>query len=250
MNYLLRKIINVYRRIFNGINLILYPQNFYLYKKNTYNFHNICFSQEGEDLVLARFFERQKDGFFVDVGAHHPQRFSNTYMFYLRGWKGINIDPLPHSMDKFNELRPNDINLELAISNNGERLVYYQFNEPALNGFSPEISKQRDGLRGEYKIIDQTEIQTYKLSEILDKYLPPNQSIDFLSIDVEGLDLEVLKSNNWEKYRPKLILVEDLSRLSLKQMQNSEVFCFLDKLDYEIYAKTVNTLFFIDTKNK
>ncbi|WP_330205437.1 FkbM family methyltransferase [Cyanobacterium sp. Dongsha4] len=210
----------------------------------------MAYSQEGEDLVLARFFKRQKDGFFVDVGAHHPQRFSNTYIFYLRGWKGINIDPLPNSMQKFNELRPNDINLELAISNNDQRLVYYQFNEPALNGFSPEISKERDGLRGQYKIISQTEIQTYKLSEILDQYLPSDQSIDFLSIDVEGLDLEVLKSNNWEKYRPKLILAEDLSRLSLKQLQHSKLVSFLDQLGYEIYAKTVNTLFFLDTKSQ
>ena len=56
------------------------------------------FSQEGEDLVLARIFEGKKNGFYVDIGAHHPTRFSNTHYFYRRGWSGINIDAMPGSM--------------------------------------------------------------------------------------------------------------------------------------------------------
>jgi hypothetical protein len=70
-------------------------------------------SQEGEDLILARIFGDKPDGFYVDVGAHHPKRFSNTYYFYRRGWRGINIDAMPGSMLAFNRLRPSDINIEL-----------------------------------------------------------------------------------------------------------------------------------------
>src|SRR5829696_7661265 len=74
------------------------------------------YSQEGEDLILERIFLEQKKGFYVDVGAHHPKRFSNTFLFYKLGWFGINIDAMPGSMSAFESARPRDINLEVAIA--------------------------------------------------------------------------------------------------------------------------------------
>jgi hypothetical protein len=76
---------------------------------------HLSYAQEGEDMVLRRIFEDQPLGFYVDVGAHHPVRFSTTYFFYRRGCRGINIDATPGSMDAFRRLRPRDINLEVAI---------------------------------------------------------------------------------------------------------------------------------------
>ena len=75
------------------------------------------YSQEGEDMILMRLFENQKMGFYVDVGAHHPKRFSNTYFFYKLGWKGINVDAMPGSMTAFNRIRARDINIEKPVSN-------------------------------------------------------------------------------------------------------------------------------------
>jgi hypothetical protein len=103
------------------------------------------YAQEGEDRVLLRLLEPlKKSGFYVDVGAHHPVRFSNTYFFYLRNWHGINIDPLPGSMALFNRDRPRDINLELAIASEEQTLNYYMCNEPALNTFSPTLATERN----------------------------------------------------------------------------------------------------------
>lgn len=237
---------NIFEKIFNRFKqafLVLGGKAF-IYPRDNYEFHGIFFSQEGEDILLQRIFERKSKGFYVDIGAHHPQRFSNTYLFYLKGWRGINIDAMPGSMDEFKHLRPLDINLEFAISHSNQSLVYYQFNESALNGFSEEISKQRDGIRGEYFITGTKEIQTYRLSEVLDKYLPSEQVIDFMSIDVEGLDLEVLKSNDWCKYRPKLVLVEDLFPFMLNKPDESKIFTFMKDKGYDLYAKTKNTLLF------
>jgi len=225
----------------------LIPQK---YHKQISDFINLYFdgfslksySQEGEDLILRRIFETQQKGFYVDVGAHHPMRFSNTYFFYKQGWQGINIDAMPGSMKLFDRIRPRDINLERAVSNQKTVLTYYIFNEPALNGFSEKISIQRDGLR-EYKITSTKKIHTYTLKEILDEYLPKSQPIDFLSIDVEGLDFEVLKSNNWDQYAPKVVLVESL-KLDLEKMMHNEVYKFLNERGYILYAKTVNTLIF------
>jgi len=204
------------------------------------------YSQEGEDMILQRFFEKQETGFYVDVGAHHPRRFSNTYLFYKKGWNGINIDAMPNSMKQFNKSRPRDINIEKPISEKKQILTYYGFNEPALNGFSRELSEERNGKNG-YFIEFTHNIETCTLEEILNNNLPDNQEIDFLSIDVEGLDFEVLKSNNFEKYRPKVILIELLGS-SLSSIENNEISKFLEKINYSIYAKAVNTVIFVEQK--
>ncbi len=206
----------------------------------------VSYAQEGEDILLKRIFEYRNinnGGFYVDVGAHHPQRFSNTYFFYKRGWKGINIDATPFSMKLFNELRESDINLEFAVSDKQETLTYYMFNEPALNSFDKELSLKRNLLE-HYSILGTKNINTITLENILDKYLPKNQDIDFLSIDVEGFDFQVLKSNNWEKYKPKVVLIEVLAK-DIENMLNSEVYIYMKKLNYIYYAKSVHTHFFI-----
>lgn len=215
--------------------------------KKEQEFATLSYSQEGEDLILHRFLENKSNGFYVDVGAHHPKRFSNTYMFYKKGWRGINIDPMPGSLDNFNKERPDDINLEIGISNTQGELKYHMFNESALNTFSAVEANKKNGLRN-YKIIGTKLIPTFSLEYIFDNYLDDKQTIDFISIDVEGLDLEVLKSNDWNRYRPQLVLIEDLQRLSLNEfITNSELYSYLNLLNYELVAKTLNTLFF---KNK
>lgn len=202
------------------------------------------YSQEGEDMILNRIFGDQIRGFYIDVGAHHPKRYSNTYYFYKRGWRGINLDAMPGSMDPFNKERPRDINVEKPISDKKEVLCYYIFNEPAYNGFSKEISLQRDGFKNYF--IEATKVlETSTLEEILDKHLPYNQTIDFLSIDVEGLDFNVLKSNNFKKYRPKVILIEVLGS-KLEDIMANEISQFLKEKGYSIYAKAVNTVFFME----
>ena len=200
------------------------------------------YSQEGEDMILRRIFENCTNGFYVDVGAHHPKRFSNTYFFYQKGWMGINIEAMEGSRELFEKMRPRDINIETAVSNRLETLTYYIFNDTALNGFSNDISSRRDA-DSEYHIIRKKEMQTLTLAEILDKNFPENQSIDFLSIDVEGLEIKVLLSNNWEKYRPSIILVEVLNT-SIEEISNNEIYSFLKAKGYFVLSKTVNTLIF------
>jgi len=206
------------------------------------SYSTLAYSQEGEDLILKRIFEGQKTGFYVDVGAHHPKRFSNTYFFYKKGWKGINLDATPGSMTEFQKIRSRDINLEKAISDKNELLKYYIFNEPALNTFSYEEAKKKDGLR-DFKIIKELEIQTSQLSEVLNKYLRPTQSIDFLNIDVEGYDFKVLKSLDFSIYQPSVILVESLNS-NIAKIEENEIYQFLKLNSYILIAKTFNTLIF------
>ena len=206
-------------------------------------FVSYSWSQEGEDLVLSRIFENKNTGFYVDVGAHHPKRFSNTYLFYKRGWRGINIDAMPGSMHSFNKARPRDINLELGIAELRNKLDYYIFNEPALNGFSRDLSQQRHAADSAYLISDVIKIDVMPLREVLHQYLPCGQSIDFMSVDVEGLDFQVLKSNDWNRYRPTYVLAETLES-SLHEIERSEIGKFMLDEGYVLYAKCLNTVFF------
>jgi len=202
----------------------------------------LSYSQEGEDLILQELFMHQQNGFFVDIGAHHPQRFSNTYLLYLKGWRGINIDAMPGSMNSFKKIRPKDINLEYAVSDIEEELTYYVFNEPALNGFSKELKEERDGSKG-YKVISEKLIKTRTLEWILDNYLPAGQVIDLLTIDVEGLDMKVLLSNNWLTYKPIYLIIEDLN-FDIENTVQSEMYLFLKEKNYKLIAKTNNNLIF------
>jgi FkbM family methyltransferase len=211
-------------------------------------FGQISFGQEGEDILIDRLLQGKKEGFYVDVGAHHPRRFSNTRYFYDKGWKGINIDAMPGSMTLFEKERPKDINLEVGVSKTEGELVYYIFNEPALNTFSKTEADKKDGLNT-YKIVETQKVFTYPLQNLLKKHLPEKTHIDFMTIDVEGLDLEVVASNDWEMYRPSLILVESLERYSITELPvKSEMYQTLRQNDYELVAKTMNTLFFKDQR--
>ncbi|HBY56715.1 MAG TPA: SAM-dependent methyltransferase [Candidatus Atribacteria bacterium] len=235
MKKIIKKIIPVkYHKYFIKIKSIFFD----IYAMKSY-------SQGGEDIILRSIFgEKKTVGFYVDVGAHHPKRFSNTYHFYKKGWRGINIDAKPGCMELFRRIRPRDINLEFAISDKRQTLIYYCSNEPALNGFSKTLSIERNK-KEEYKIIDELKIETLTLAKVLDAYLPSNITIDFLSVDVEGLDFQVLTSNDWSKYKPNVVLVEDLN-FSFDNPDNSKIYKFLMNKNYHLVAKTMNTVFYIN----
>ena len=202
------------------------------------------YSQEGEDMVLRKIFKNQNNGFYVDVGAHHPKRFSNTYLLYKKGWKGINIDATPGSMKLFNKLRQRDINLELGVALKETFLDYHIFNEPALNSFSMQLSEKRNQIKNEYFIKEIIKVDAKPLSKILDIYLK-GRKIDILNIDVEGMDLDVLNSNDWSKYRPKFVVIEILKN-NLHEIDKEPIFQLMKKQNYVIFSKQINTVFFKD----
>ena len=235
LKYIFKKIVKFYSRLERA-------WKHYRHVDENANHGTIFYSQEGEDAILKRLFEYQEKGFYVNIGAHHPKRFSNTYYFYKKQWHGINIEPLPTAIELFNKTRPRDINLNMGVSREGGLLNYYIFNEPALNTFSVDLAQEYAALPS-FKVLRQIKIPTYSLEEILRKNLPENQLIDFLSIDVEGFDLEVLQSNNWELYRPRIVLVEDLQGQK-GDFTQTPTFQFMQSQHYIFKAKTIHTLFF------
>ncbi len=216
------------------------------------DYYRVSFSQEGEDLLLLSFFDWKKSGFYVDVGAHHPRKYSNTQALYSRGWSGINIDAMPGSMKPFQESRPRDVNLEVAISDAQRVLTFYEFNEPAMSGFDPDTVRIRDGFVPAgvssdrmFRVVSERLITTVTLADVLDAHLPAGREIDFMNVDVEGLDYEVLASNDWDKYRPIVVLAEDPSVVSLDDLASSRMVQFLRDRGYVPLCKTRLTLFFV-----
>jgi FkbM family methyltransferase len=208
------------------------------------------YSQCGEDLALRWLFDSVSKGFYVDVGACHPKRFSNTYYFYKRGWTGINIDPTPGFIELFRKARPRDINLPYAVASSARDLkLYINESEPCVNTLSPDfaaLQRERWGRRYSFETV----VRTHTLAEILHAHKPDDRPIQFLSVDVEGLDLEVLESNDWKKYVPNVILCEDLTLRNVECGSRSDVWAFLRARGYGLVAKCVHTLVFAHTAYK
>jgi FkbM family methyltransferase len=209
-----------------------------------FKFSQLAYSQEGEDLVLNRLFDNKHDGFYVDVGANHPLRFSNTHFFYKKGWRGVNIEPNPELHEVLQDIRKEDANINLGVSTEKGELDYYMFNEPALNTFS---KKEADEylFKQEYSLIKKCKVKVDTLEAILDNIeLIKNKSIDFMSIDAEGFDLKVLASNSFEKYAPKVVLIEILGIGKISEVFDNEVYVFLIEKGYDLYLRTGNTFIF------
>jgi FkbM family methyltransferase len=162
------------------------------------------YSQYGEDRILDELLQFRNAGFYVDVGANDPIKFNNTYRFYKRGWRGINIEPNPNLFAKILKVRKFDINLNYGVAKTIAQLTFFKVLPDTLSTFNKEVAYQAqvDG----YEIEEALTIEVRPLREILDSL--DTKRIDFLSIDVEGLEEEVLLSNNWTKFRPNFIVLE------------------------------------------
>lgn len=199
-----------------------------------------CFSQCGEELVitsLLRQIGKQGTGFFVDIGAFDPLVGSNTYYFYRLGWRGINIDARPGSMEKFRAARPHDINLETGIGAQTGNLKYYMLeSEPGMNTFSLETLR---ACRMEDKITSTAEVPVVRFEEIQKKHIPANTHIDFVSIDTEGHEMDVLSGFNFNMHRPSIFAVELNGVTSLHDVSNNPVHLFLEDKGYIAVGKNV-----------
>jgi FkbM family methyltransferase len=202
------------------------------------------YSQDGEDMLLRSLLadgaadSTDYKGFFIDIGAHHPFRFSNTAYFYEAGWNGINIEPTPAAIKLFHQHRDRDINLPIGIGAQRDKRTLYCFEDSALNSFDEEVAESYNA-----PIIETAEVDIFPLAQILDEHLSAGPAIDFMNIDVAGLDLQLLESNNWDKYRPKFVLVEDVDSVSGK-VDASEVHSFLNSKSYDLVYKTPRTLIY------
>ena len=175
---------------------------------------NMSFSQWGEDMILDQLFfsthhtpRRTSPGWYVDLGCYHPIHYSNTMMLHLRGWSGINVDANPEAIALFNKMRPRDINLHSGISDTTQNTTFYKFEIGAVSTISPEQATAWQVKNG-WHLQEETPIATITVNDLLEKHLPTGKHIDFLNIDLEGVDRTVIASFDLEKYKPTVIAIE------------------------------------------
>lgn len=186
------------------------------------------YAQCGEDIFLLHECKMPDKGTYVDVGAGHPYFGSNSYLFYRRGWQGLTIDPNPDHARLHRLIRPRDTFRQFGIAQTETELEYFKFTNPDFNTFDPSARDRALSFGGKVKETDRVSVRP--LAALL-KETGIKSDFDLLSVDCEGLDVDVLKSNDWETYRPRIVLVEDLEAID-KPFQVTEVHEVMTALDY------------------
>ena len=205
-------------------------------KKHTY-------SQWGEDQIIKKFFENTKKGFYIDIGSFHPIMYSNTCFLNNSGWSGVNIDLNQTSIDLFNIMRPNDLNICAAISDKiEERDLYIDHLFSPVNTINKSLCENADK-NILFKDLIKKKIKTETFSNIIKKVgkLP---EINFLNIDCEGNDYSVLNSIDLKYYKPELICVETHDVNNKETFLYKDIVKLLEKTDYKIYQRCGPSTFF------
>ena len=176
-------------------------------------YKKISYSLNAVDLIIDYIFKDKYIGTYVDVGAQHPISNNNTYLLFKRGWSGINIDLDRKNIDLFNLSRPNDINLNYAISDKeGETDFYFYHESSPINTLNKKVKEYQKA-----KISEIKKINTFTLNNVFKK-INFDKDIDYLNIDVEGYEDKVLSGFDINKYKPSVVSVEYLD-LKMKKLE-------------------------------
>ena len=210
---------------------------YFLYKKLKI-FRNSSKSEHlgeyGEDIFIRRFFKNEKKGFYVDIGSYHPIKGSLTYYLFKKGWKGLNVDLSKVSVDLFKISRPNDYNINVAITDFDGETEYFE--SGAINQQNSLVSE-----KDKKKI----KIKAYKLNTLLDDF--NILEIDYLNIDVEGNEFKVISTFDFEKFHPKLISIEQ-NIYNSEKIFDEECHKLLLAKNYFLASKIGVTCIYVDKK--
>lgn len=164
----------------------------------------ISYAQNFEDVMLERVFKEQSTGFYIDVGAWDDVADSVTKHFYEKGWHGINVEPVPVYFAKLQHSRGRDINLNLALLDKPGSCTLFAIPDTGLSTFD---SNHASDHRAKGFQVQEREVEVRTLETICNEYAKDTQ-IDFLKIDTEGTELQVLRGGNWTRFRPRVVVIE------------------------------------------
>ena len=164
---------------------------------------HISHAQNGEDVMLLRLFDGQETGFYIDVGAGDPNLLSVTRIFYERGWRGVNVDPNPARAKALCQARTRDVTVAAGLADCQGTLTFLEASMPDYSTFRPEYAEI--GRKNGITFIERP-VNVMTLAEVCARHAPDR--IDFLSIDAEGFERQIISGGDWKRFRPRAILVE------------------------------------------
>jgi FkbM family methyltransferase len=206
---------------------------------------SINYSQTGEDAIIRSLMDESIPGIYVDVGCNDPIRSSNTLSLYLHGWHGVNIDANPNLIERFKATRLRDIAVCAAISDTEQDVTFHEFDDALVSTLSEDMLPE---WQSKWKKVRERVVRTRTLDSVLREHLKPGEQIDLLSVDVEGHDLNVLKSINLDTYRPKLIVVE-IHHMDLDLIKDHPVTRHLAEQGFRQIAYDSLNGYFVDTRS-
>ena len=208
------------------------------------NYSKKSYSHQGQDLILLDLFRNYRKGVFIEIGCNHPKKESNTYLLYKLGWTGYCVDAESSFEKEWIKYRKRDRFIHGAIANEkkGGRVTFFQFEN---NTMSTTDKKTMEGYTEKYgEPVATVNVDTITVEDIIVKYNIP-RNYELLCVDIEGKDLDALKSAKLNLFRPKVILVE-IKLHNFYKPNNSEIYTFLYDNDYIMIAKTPLDGIFID----
>lgn len=203
------------------------------------------YSQTGEDLII--WFVCEVIGIekpsYLDIGAHHPFKMSNTALFYEKGCRGVNVEANPLKHMKFITCRKEDINLNIGIADKAGILDFYVMSDDKLSTFSEKESKELVA-KGYCTICEVLRINTLTINQVISEHCS-DKCPDILSVDTEGIDFEIVSSLDFSKHSPAVICIETISySLEGKGEKNKAIIEFLESKGYFLFADTyINSIF-------
>ena len=217
-------------------------------KKLLYGKHaKISYSQTGEDLIVDSVMASLDipRPSYIDIGAHDPVYLSNTYIFYRKGCRGVCVEPDPVLHKKIVKKRPGDVCLNIGIGASEEKSApFYIMSTPTLNTFSREEAERYQGY-GRERILNVVDTPLVSVNRIVKRYFP--NGVNFISLDVEGMDFPILKSIDFASCRPQVLCVETLTYTEDKSEEKIEgILSFMTEIGYLIYADTYLNTIFVD----
>lgn len=204
--------------------------------------HRLSYSQFGEDIAASKLLRNIRSGFYVDVGAHHPLRHSNTAMLHMKGWQGVTVEPNRQGFRACRRFRPHAINVHAAIHNHAESVTLYKFRGGLSNTTMPD---RADDMRASKKVVGEEVVSALSLNRLFERHVPDGVHVNYLSVDIEGYDTEAILEFDLDRHQPDVVCIE-IHRPDMMALGQDTAVRYMFDHGYQLYAINVFSFTFVN----
>ena len=216
---------------------------------------SFSFSSDGEDFAITKYLAKIKNGNYIDIGSHQPVRHSNTFLFYLLGWKGICIDPLPGLKNKYKFIRRRDKFINAGVFGSRSKAqeefkFYYYKNHSDNSTFDPARVKELSTNFGREpsSVISVPKITVAEILSSSEMFFGESKEIQLLNLDIEGFEIDILEDLFSNNVYPWVVCVEELGQVA-ETLHNGEIYKLMKNNGYILGSRTFLSSIYV-LKNK